>query len=350
MSEISKLAVYSIGVVAANKELTSKEIEVTPIEDAPMTNGEVTDEGTKVNAKATDTNDAAYQTEVPTSNTVKAQWLPLGNTNRITAPDVRRGEKVVLYRFADQDKFWWVTLEDDIRLRKLETVIFAISGTRDENAEATSENTYFMEWSTHKKLFHIHTSKADGEPFAYDLQINAKDGIIILQDDDGNSFSLDSRERTWLLVNKDKSKIEMNKTKLFIETVDLIDMKTKSYVLNCETSETNSTSSAKHTTPDNTLNADTAVQNSTSNTLTSTTNQINAQTGHLGNFGLIGSFAQTGAGAGGGGATSRFKGDLYMEGDIDLIGEIRSTGDQIAGNISQIHHTHQDEGAGEPNP
>lgn len=350
MSEVSKLNVYSIGVVAANKELTSKEIEVTPIEDAPMTNGEVTDAGQKITAKSTDTNDAAYQAEVPTANTVKATWLPLGSTNRITAPDVRRGEKVVLYRFADQDKFWWVTMEDDIRLRKLETVIFAISGTRDEAKDASADNTYFMEWSTHKKLIHFHTSKADGEPFAYDLQINAKDGIIILQDDDGNSFSLDSHERTWLLINKDQSRIEMNKTKLFIETKDLIDMKTKAYKLHCETSETTSSSSAKHTTPDNTLNADTAVQNSTSNTLTSTTNQINAQTGHLGNFGLIGSFAQTGVGSPSGTATSRFKGDILMEGDIDVDGEIRSTGDQIADTISQIHHTHADDGAGEPNP
>jgi len=350
MSEVSKLSVYSIGVVAANKELTSKDIEVTPIEDAPMTNGEVTDEGIKVTAKASDTNDAAYQSEVPTSNTVKATWLPLGSTNRITAPDVRRGEKVILYRFADQDKFWWVTMEDDIRLRKLETVVFAISGTRDENADPTAENTYFMEWSTHKKLFHIHTSKADGERFAYDLQINAKDGIIILQDDDGNSFSLDSNERTWLLINKDQSKIEMNKTKLFIYTKDLIQMETKDYVLKCETSDTTSSTSAKHTTPDNTLDATTAVQTSTSNTLTSTTNQINAQTGHLGNFGLIGSFTQTGAGAGGTGSTARFKGDIYMEGDIDQIGEHRSTGDQIAATISQMHHKHSEEGKGEPIP
>ncbi|MNU19579.1 hypothetical protein D3C71_78080 [compost metagenome] len=348
MSEVSKLNVYSIGVVAANKELTSKEIEVTPIEDAPMTNGEVTDAGQKITAKSTDTNDASYQTEVPTSNTVKATWLPLGHTNRITAPDVRRGEKVILYRFADQDKFWWVTMEDDIRLRKLETVIFAISGTRVEDADPTADNTYFMEWSTHKKLFHIHTSKGDGEKFAYDLQINAKDGIIILQDDDGNSFSLDSNERTWLLINKDQSKIEMNKTKLFIYTKDLIQMETKDYVLKCETSDTTSSSSAKHTTPDNTLNADKAVQTSQTNELTATTNQITAQTGHLGNFGLIGSFTQTGPGGGGGGAEARFKGDIYMEGDIDVVGEIRSTGDQIAGTISQMHHTHADDGAGEP--
>jgi len=349
MSEISKLNVYSIGVVAANKELSSKDIEVTPIEDAPMTNGEVTDAGQKFTAKSTDTNDAAYQSEVPTSNTVKATWLPLGSTNRITAPDVRRGEKVILYRFADQDKFWWVTMEDDIRLRKLETVVFAIAGTRVEADEPTADNTYFMEWSTHKKLIHIHTSKADGEPFAYDVQINAKDGMIVIQDDDGNAFSLDSRERTWLLVNKDQSKIEVNKTKIFIESKDLIAMKSKRITGDCEEWETNATSNAKHTTPDNTINAQ-------QNTQTSVTNQINANTGHLGNFGLIGSFAQTGVGSPTGVATSRFVGDIRMEGDIDLIGDIiqdgkhQSTGDQIAGTISQEHHTHSNGGEGEPNP
>ena len=134
-----------------------------------------------------------------------------------------------------------------------------------------------------------------------------------------------------------------NKTKIFIESVDLIDMKTKDYKLHCETSDTTSSTSAKHTTPNNTLNAD-------QNTQTSQTNSITAQTSHTGNFGLIGSFAQTGPGGGGSGATSRFKGDIYMEGDIDIIGGIKSTEDQIAGTISQMHHTHQDDGAGEPKP
>lgn len=225
--ELSQLKIYSLGIVAANKALTSRDVSITPVEDTPMVNGEITDDVTKYKADAADSDGKAYSVELDTTNTVTATWLPLGSSNRMTAPDVRRGETVVLYRFADSDKFWWTTLKDDMNLRKLETVIYAFSGTKDENAKSTSENCYFLEVSTHQKLVHFHTSKANGEPFMYDIQINTKDGFIQIQDDANNFFRFDSKERQLEMVNSDNSRIEINKTNIFIESTDLIAMKSK---------------------------------------------------------------------------------------------------------------------------
>lgn len=318
MSEVSKLRVYSLGTVAANKPLTSKDIEVVPIEDTPMVNGEVTDNGERVSAKASDVEGGAYETEVPTASSIVATWLPLGNSNRVTAPDVRRGEMVVLYRFADQDKFWWVTMEDDIRLRKLETVIFAISATQDEKQANDAKSTYFMEWSSHKKLIHIHTSKADGEPYTYDIQINTKEGFITIQDDDGQVISLDSKERQLVMKNRDGSILDINKTKILMHADDEIKMTTKSYILETTTTKSTASGSATLDTPDNTT--------------TAPSNKIVGLTQHTGNIVM--------SGAGGGAGSAQFTGD------IDVIGEIRSTGDQIAGDISQIHHKHPENGEG----
>lgn len=233
MSEqISKLRVYSLGIVAVNKPLSSMDIEVTPIEDVPMLNGELTDNVQDVTSKAKDTEGAAYHTAVPAASSIKATWLPLeGGGNRLTAPDVRRGERVVIYRFADTDQFWWVTQGQDMRLRKLETVIWGISATKDESADPNPDNMYWMEWSSHKKAITIHTSKADGEPYAYDIQIDTAYGSILIQDDAGNSFSLDSPERIWKIINGDGAYVEVNKREITEYAPDKITLKTKDLVL-----------------------------------------------------------------------------------------------------------------------
>lgn len=231
MSEISKLRVYSLGIVAANKALSSKDIEATPIEDLPMMDGELTDAAADTTSRARDAEGGAYETRVSAAATVRATWLPLGCGNRLTAPDVRRGERVILYRFADQDKFWWVTQGQDLRLRKLETVIWGISAHRDENAVPGPDNMYWMEWSSHKGLIHIHTSKANAEPFAYDLQLNTKEGTFIFRDDDGQEFTLDSKERIWKVINRDGSYVEINKREITKFAPDRITLKTKDIVM-----------------------------------------------------------------------------------------------------------------------
>ena len=90
MFKLSKFHAHSLGIVAANKPLDSKIIEVTPIEDNPMASGELTDNIDIYEAKSSSTDGEAYQVELTTTNTIKATWLPIGTSNRLTAPDVRR--------------------------------------------------------------------------------------------------------------------------------------------------------------------------------------------------------------------------------------------------------------------
>lgn len=243
--EFSKLQPYSIGVVAKNKSLKSRIIEVTPIEMAPMAHGELTDNSVDYKAQGTDDQGGAYQVQVPTTSTIKATWLPMHTSNRTTAPDVRRGEKVVIYRFADTDEFWWATLTDDLHLRKLETVIYAFSGTRDESATPNAENTYFLEISTHNKLVHFHTSKADGEPFIYDIQINAKDGNIVIKDDVGNYISFDSKQRQLEMKNVDGTHIDINKKNLTITVPETYTLVAKNVVEKIGQALTHTSSSIK---------------------------------------------------------------------------------------------------------
>jgi hypothetical protein len=321
--EMSELKPYSIGVVAANKKLGSKEIEVIASEDSPMLNGEVTDSISNYTASAKDADGGAYHVDIKATASIQATWLPLGSDNRLTAPDVRRGESVVLYRFADSDKFWWTTLHCDMKLRKLETVIYGFSATMDESATPSAENMYFLEVSSHQKHIHFHTSKANGEPYAYDIQINTGLGFIRIQDDAGNYFSFDSKERQIMVANDDGSLIDMNKRTLSFIALDRIDFKSK--VISTSASELVETKSKTIT--DNA----TDVKITAHTTHTGNVEQ-NGNTDHKGNVLLAGNISSTPGSAGSGTAT--FAGDIRTDKGITTGGIITTTGVNSSGNVN----------------
>lgn len=222
--KLSQLKIYSVGVVAVNKLRSSKVIEATPIEAVNQSNGELTDNLTIGVVKGQDSDGTAFEATVKGAATVPATWFPLGSPNRTTAPDVRRGERVILWEFGDTNEYFWTTYEGIDKYRKLETIIFAITGTRVEADAPTAENTYFFEISTHDKRVHFHTSKADGEPYTYDMLLDTANGIFQFKDDLDNIAFLNTKEKQWALRNADGSFIEINKKIININAVDEINM------------------------------------------------------------------------------------------------------------------------------
>lgn len=215
---VSKLEFYSLGVVAANKPLSSVFIEVTPVEEFPMLDGEITDHKEPYDASFINGEGEPWSVKTITTASIKAKWVPINCPNRRTAPDVRRGEVVMIYRFSDRDEYWWNTLINDFnRIRRLETVIWSFDDLRPENITNDQDTTYWAMVSTHKKVVQVHTSKSDGEPYAYDIQINAKDGRIIITDDVGNYFELNSKLSKLELQNADGTTVSLDKGNLNIK-------------------------------------------------------------------------------------------------------------------------------------
>lgn len=297
---LSKLQPYSLGLVSANKPLKSMIIEVTPVEDFPMLNGEITDNIEKYTSTSTDAAGSTKKTEVSTTASIKATWLPIHNSNRKTAPDVRRGETVMIYRFADTDKYWWNTLFDDIKLRRLETVIYAFSNNRDENVPDTAESTYFLEVSTHTKTVHFHTSKNDGEPFMYDIQINAKDGIITITDDAENFIILNSRDKRITAHNGDESIVDIDKTNITISCSDTLTMNCKDWRVNA---------------------SDSNLKTSGSMTIESGSNTVKGPT----NFTDPVTFESGFTSSNGGGLASTMNGDMNVNGDVTVVNLVSSS-------------------------
>lgn len=306
----SELRYFSMGLVAANKARSSKVIEVTPYEHLPFVDGQLTDTGTNVQAQGTDASGAQYSTQVATSVTVSATWMPEGDSNRQTAPDVRRGEYVKLYQYADADAYYWTTSGLPAQ-RKLETVTHAYSGSADESADLSPENSYYHEVSTHDGLVTFHTSNANGEFTTYDIQLNTKEGYFRFQDGVGNYMTIDSTANKFEYGNSDQSLLQVLGKTMMFQALDSIGMKTKAL----------------------TFTADTVTgQIGTSTTWTS------PQTTHNGNFTVNGAFGLNGdmvTAANDGSVGSAGTGKITIAGNMQLDGSATITQNlEVTGTIT----------------
>lgn len=208
---MSQLIPYSIGIAAENKPLDTRFLNVAPIELLSALDGEIKYDPQTSTVKGQDSLGNQYEIKTTLDNSLTAEWLP-GMSNRVTPPDIRRGEFIELFRLADSDKFYWrcMGIRDD--LRRLETAIYAFNGTPVETDEGIDYNTcYFFEVSTHKKLVTMSTSQANGEPFRYTFQFNTDEGHVLLTDDVGNHVLLDSANTNIHMENIEGTMVELNK-------------------------------------------------------------------------------------------------------------------------------------------
>ncbi len=230
----SKFRFYSLGIVAQNKPLSSDTIDVTPVEELKMLEGEITANTEELKSTSTDASNRVIKSNVDNKVTIKAKWLALGNDNRATSPDVRRGEQVLLYQYHDANTIYWTTIKQDKKLRKLETVIYTYNATQDEKAETDYKNSYSVEISTHRKIIALHTSSANGEKCEYDIQINPKDGVLTITDNLENSITIFSTENKMVLQNGDGSTVSLDKKDITLLAIDNINLNAKKINVNGE--------------------------------------------------------------------------------------------------------------------
>lgn len=205
------LECYGVGVVAMDKDTDSDEVQVYLPLHFPEADGEITTtaETKKVDTESP-TGDASSSTTLQ-SNTVPAKWMAL-NTNRVTSPDVRKGSKVVIYKFQGTNKYLWTYFGMDGTLR-LETIVYAFSASPkvDENTPVTPENYYIFMISSHKKMIQLVTGQGNGEPTSYVISLdtgNAQFGIV---DGENNILSINSMEHAFSFINDEKSFINIEK-------------------------------------------------------------------------------------------------------------------------------------------
>lgn len=197
-----------LGITEQGKGL----IEVSPSEWLSFHDGEMAANPQSVDFSSVDIDGNAEEGGFIADQVIKAYWLP-GTSNRLSPPDVRRGERVEIWQVADDDtKYYWKVTGLDDNLRKLETIIIGISNTRDEgDAVLSPTNMYWFEFSTHSKRLAVSTSKSDGEPYQYELLIETAKGEVLITDDIGNFINLVSKDRLIHLQNTEGTFVKLDK-------------------------------------------------------------------------------------------------------------------------------------------
>lgn len=231
---VSKLRWYSRAVAANNKPINSNLLEVIPYEDMSEFDGQATDNYDEVTTVAKDVEGRVKSVTSKVTSTITAAWLPINNGNRLTPPNIQRGERLMIYQLGDSSRYFWTTLYQDNHLRRLETVIYGFSATADHNATLSADNMYLFEISTHTGVVGLYTSKANSEAFAYTLQLNTKEGYFTIKDDVGNFIHLNSAEQRIEFGNASKSLFDMIGKSASLTTLDSISLKTGAYDLDCK--------------------------------------------------------------------------------------------------------------------
>ena len=203
--ETSQLRMYSLGIVVADKVGDVDQIMVMPIEPFYMQeDGYVKDWGESHVGGLKDILSEGFQSELTARAYIVADWLRLGDSNRATAPNVKAGETIVLYKFSDVNEYYWQDIKVEPHLRRLENVVYRYNNlSGDPGEEVTDDTSYWVRVSTRDKILHIHTANNDGEPYSYDITLNTGEGLLNITDNDGNDITLDSANDT-LTTHLDK--------------------------------------------------------------------------------------------------------------------------------------------------
>ena len=239
-----------IGRVSENKELRSKAILATPVEAVPLLDGEVKSNVTTLEYKGVDAGNVEFSSNINIDNAIEATWLPFG-TNRATAPDVRRGERVLIWQAGDADKYYWTVTGLDDDLRRLETVVFTFNANpKEDNTTNALENCYTFEVSTHTGQITIRTTTLNGEYTSYVVQLNTMQGAFTLQDGRGNFAHLDSADLLWHLALMTGTFFKLDRNDILANAPDKFQMdaknsatiNTKKMVINSDTTTINAKS------------------------------------------------------------------------------------------------------------
>lgn len=223
--EASLFRPYSIGYVAENKPRNDSICYVAPVESRAALDGTVGIDPVVQSQKWSDSEGNVNEVKTTSSNTIACHWLPT-ESNRATPPDVVVGEKVMIYKNADDDNgYYWSSLGLDSGLRQEETYILMVGATKDKSGYGKDfSKAYCFMLSGHDKHITLMTSKANGEPFKYTFQINGGAGEFFLMDDIENLLHLDSKNKKWTLKNADNSQFILDKRKISISADEEIQL------------------------------------------------------------------------------------------------------------------------------
>lgn len=233
-----------IGTVTATKQTDTDEAMIYLPSMSPSADGRAvatvkTVEKKSVNAYGEETTSTSLS-----SNSFPAKWSAMGDSNRITPPDVREGSKVAIYQVDGQNTYYWTTFGVNAATMRLETVIYGFQANpaTGDDTPFNIENFYTLTVSTHEGFFALRTTQANGEKAAFEVKVDGMNGKIMVGGSHKNYMVMDDVERSYTYTNADKSVFNVNRKKITMMAQDSITVNgleqfnilTKIFNLQCE--------------------------------------------------------------------------------------------------------------------
>jgi len=188
----SRLHIYSLGYVTEDIEEDSPYLKVVPIEQISDKSGVLGKTDTeRVNTKDINGNNISVVTAK--TEVLTAKWLNMNDPNRLYAPNIHKGETVLIWKYSG-DRYFWTPIYNEVDLRLREKATHIYSNKDEIKTESKLAQVYYWTIDTINKYLRLHTGDEDGEATTYDMEINTKDGLFIIVDGLGNEIQLESND------------------------------------------------------------------------------------------------------------------------------------------------------------
>lgn len=203
------------------------EVLIPSLSPAAM-DGPVAAGTTSVTTNFLDVNGNPQQANATTANHVRATWL--GNDFEHYPPMVRKNEQVKIYQYGNSDKYFWTSYGRDSKLRTLDVKRIEVSATPVVGQTNVNDNTYYLEMNSVEGRVRLSTAKKNGEPFAYIIDLDTKNGIVSICDDKAgdngpNKFYIDSNKNIIHISNNDGTTYHADGKDLIIQVPESFSIK-----------------------------------------------------------------------------------------------------------------------------
>jgi len=215
---------YGMGIVVNDKIEDDLYVKVYPISKIPTATGELSKEE-EVATASMDMLGGNINVIINKSHTIDCKWVNQGDSNRLSAPDVCKGEIVYIYNYNGQDNYWWDTVFTKPEYRKREKAFYFFSNKGEiDSSSSFLEKGYFLLVDTINKLTHFHTASNDGKLTTYDISIDTKKGSLLISDGRNNSLELVSH-KDGLIINTNAT-VEVNTKKATVNASESVNVNT----------------------------------------------------------------------------------------------------------------------------
>lgn len=316
------------GTVAENA-IVGKEDQILVFlnEMFPNSSGKLETNPEIFTTKGKDSKGKHYTLRQNTESTATATYLNR-DTNRITAPQVQKGERVLVYQFDNDKTLYWEPANMDNHKRVQEVVVHAYAAKKSTDGKqlvpTTPENSYTTTIDGVNGMIEQRMTEANGEISPWLVQYNGRDGYMVISDQKGNFIRINTKTTEIDIVNADKSHVQLFrdiiniycKNQLNIHAEKAINVKTKALSIECE--------SYRHKAKEVTWNADTATMSGNTFTLNYPKINLNGQVS-------AGGISTTGAG--GGSSDVSVKGNVNIDSSLSVKGPVSLNGGTSSGII-----------------